>query len=105
MINPDRSDAKKITAFAISSGLTRRPSGVAFAMASRTGAEAMRGIPCQDKSRRYHIDPDPFSPTSTASFLVIGGMRQRMEAEVSKEDSSYYDIKVGRGGIFDEIVV
>ena len=27
-----------------------------------------------------------------------------MEAEVSKEDSSYYDIKVGRGGIFDEIV-
>jgi len=31
----------------------------------------------------------------------IRGMRQRMEAEVSKEDSSYYDIKVGRGGIVD----
>src|SRR3990167_7051602 len=28
-------------------------------------------------------------------------MRQRMEAEVSKEDSEHYDIKVGPGGIVD----
>jgi len=31
----------------------------------------------------------------------IRAMRQRMEAEVSKEDSEHYDIKVGPGGIVD----
>jgi glutamate-ammonia-ligase adenylyltransferase len=32
---------------------------------------------------------------------VIREMRRRMEAEVCKEDSDYYDIKVGIGGIVD----
>jgi len=40
-------------------------------------------------------------PVRKGMAASIRAMRQRMEAEVSKEDSEYYDIKVGPGGIVD----